>query len=96
MGGSLSRLSDDNAGNGAEYYLGGEGQTESAYPDEPDHAAGDLCGALVIGGQVISATRTDDPTTAANESLDWDWIHGHDPDGVPNSGDETNHHHTCD
>lgn len=87
--------SDGNAANGPEYYLGGEGQTETAYPDE-DHQAGDACGALVIGGQVASATRSDDPATDEDERLDWDWIHVHDPDGVADSGDEFDHHHSCD
>jgi hypothetical protein len=45
-------------------------------------------------GQVVSATRPDDPNTAEDERLDWDWNHVHDPDGVPNSDDEVTHHHT--
>jgi hypothetical protein len=88
--------SDGVAANGPEFYVGGEGQSESAYADNPEHVAGDPCGAVVVGGQVASSTRPDDPATAANEQLDWDWVHTHDPDGVPNSGDEVAHHHTCD
>lgn len=90
-----SCVSDGNAANGPEYYLGGEGQTETAYPDE-EHQAGEACGALVVGGEVLAATRSDDPNTGEDERLDWDWVHTHDPDGVPGSGDEFDHHHTCD
>ncbi|MGH2748074.1 MAG: hypothetical protein ACRDKB_09145 [Actinomycetota bacterium] len=89
-------VSDGNPANGVEYYLGGEAQTEAAYEDDPEHVPGDACGALVVAGQVLTATRPDNPDTAADERLDWDWLHLHDPDGVPDSGDEFQHHHTCD
>jgi hypothetical protein len=90
-------LSDGNAGNGIEYYLGGEAAAESPHPDTgPDDLPGDACGAVVIGGEVLAATRADDPATPADEQLDWDWNHLHDPDGVPGTGDEFSHHHTCD
>lgn len=79
-------VSDGNASNGPEYYLGGEAATEKAYPGE-DHEAGESCGAVVVGGEVLSATRSDDPGTNANESLDWDWIHTH--------SNGSKHHHTC-
>ncbi|MGH2757101.1 MAG: hypothetical protein ACRDI3_04865 [Actinomycetota bacterium] len=91
-------VSDGNAGNGIEYYLGGEAAAESPHPDA-DPASdlpGDACGAFVVGGDVLAATRADDPATSTNESLDWDWNHTHDPDGIPGSGDEVLHHHTCD
>jgi hypothetical protein len=81
-------VSDGDPANGAEYYLGGEGQTETAYPDAPDHQAGDPCGAIVSAGEVLSATRPDDPATPEDERLDWDWTHTHD--------DGSDHHHTCD
>ena len=88
--------SDGNPANGPEHYVGGEAQTESAYPDDPMSQPGDQCGAVVFSGNVASATRPDDPATPANEQLDWDWMHPHDPDGVPGTGDEFTHHHTCD
>lgn len=90
--------SDGNAANGVEYYLGGEAAAESGHPDADPESdlPGDACGAFVVGGEVLAATRVDDPATEADESLDWDWSHPHDPDGIPDSGDEFNHHHTCD
>jgi hypothetical protein len=81
-------VSDGNAANGAEYYLGGEASAETPHPDDPTAQPGDVCGALVVGGQVGSASRADDPVTPENEGLDWDWIHTH--------ADGTSHHHTCD
>lgn len=84
-------------------YVGGEGQTETAYDDPNNtdpaeqHQAGDPCGAVVIGGSVASATRVDDPATPENEQLDWDWIHTHPgPDGLVGTTDDVPHHHTCD
>jgi hypothetical protein len=80
-------VSDGNAYNGAEYYVGGDAATEEDYPDTPENDTGEACGAVIVGGQVASATRPDDPNTPANEAIDWDWMHSH-PDG-------TQHHHTC-
>lgn len=57
--------------------------------------AGDSCGAVVVNGQVQSATRPDNPATAADERLDSDFQHLHDPDPTI-IGDEFFHHHTCD
>lgn len=88
-------VSDGNPANGAELYVGGEAQTETAYADNPEHVAGDSCGAVVVEGQVQSATRLDDPATPEDERLDWDWQHLHDPDPLI-IGDEFFHHHTCD
>jgi hypothetical protein len=92
----MACISDGNAANGVEYYLGGEAQAETPHPDDPTAQPGETCGALVVGGQVGSASRVDDPATAEHEGLDWDWNHPHDPDGVPGTGDEFSHHHTCD
>lgn len=89
-------VSDGNPANGPEEYVGGEASAEQPYPDDPMSQPGDSCGAVVVGGQVQSATRPDDPATAEDERLDWDWMHLHDPDGIPGTGDEFQHHHTCD
>lgn len=83
-------VSDGNAANGAELYVGGDAQTESDYPDTPENDTGEPCGAVVVGGRVGSATRPDDPATAANEALDWDWMHNHGTIILP-----IWHHHTC-
>ena len=91
-----SCFSDGDPANGPEQYVGGEAQTEFAYEDDPEHVAGDACGAVVSGGEVQTATRPDDPATPEDERLDWDWMHPHDPDGIPDTGDEFLHHHTCD
>lgn len=80
-------VSDGNAANGPEWYVGGEAQTEYAYPDDPESQPGDACGAVVVGGQVLSATRPDNPSTPENEQLDWDWVHTH--------ANGQKHHHTC-
>lgn len=80
-------ISDGNAYNGAEYYVGGDAVTEEDYPDTPEDDTGEPCGAVIVGGQLVSGTRPDDPSTLANEAFDWDWMHPH-PDG-------TVHHHTC-
>lgn len=89
-------VSDGDPSNGAEYYLGGEAQTESAYTDDPEHKAGDACGAVVVGGEVLTATRPDNPSTPEDERLDWDYVKIIDPDGIPGSGDEFEVHVTCD
>lgn len=87
--------SDGDPTNGVEFYIGGESRTEHPYDDpavpeeEKDDDTGDPCGAIVINGYVVAATRTDDPNTPdVDESLDWDFEHPH-PDG-------TMHRHTCD
>lgn len=90
-------VSDGNAANGPEHYVGGEAQAEFEHPDsQPGAVDSPACGAVVEGGRVLSGTRADDPATAQDERLDFDWMHPHDPDGVPGTGDEFSHHHTCD
>jgi hypothetical protein len=85
-------VSDGNPANGVEYYLGGEARTEFAYTGspqaEPAHQAGEECGVVVVAGQVVSATRADDPATAEDERLDFDY--------VETLADGTTVHHTCD
>lgn len=84
-------VSDGNPANGAEYYLGGDAQTEEDYPDTPENDTGESCGALIVDGTVVSGTRPDDPNTPEDERADWDWMHTH----FNSDGTTTLHHHTC-
>jgi hypothetical protein len=66
-------VSDGNASNGAEVYLGGEAQAE----EEGNPDAGGACGAAILGGQVLSGNPDWDnpgpdatPGTADDEHCD--------------------------